>query len=260
MEYFWKENKRFVVAVAGGLLFAMLYHSFVVSPLRKGEGVALQTRDRERKALEARMGNGVPSAELLADLQRDCDLKRKALATVVADVSFKVGDAFKAPSKGGAKERYDQVKVDLDKELRSKASGKMEMPKLIGIETDAADETAPELLLRLSVVERLVDLALAAKVEKVEVVDALSGMGSGEPRKGVFLATYPVFMKFRGTEQAVFGMLHAVQKKGQFLAVTQFHAQKEDLGKDVVGGSIGVALLSVDEKATIDGKSPEKTE
>lgn len=259
MEYFWKENKKFVAAVAAALLGTWLYYAFVVSPLREGARAAAQTREREKKALEARMANGVPSPELLADLQRDCDFKKKALAAVAADVSFKEGDKFKAPSKGGAKERFDQVKVDLSGELVQKAgNARMEFPKSIGIETDSTEETAPELLLRLAVVERLVDIAVAAKVDKIEVIDALSGMDrGGEPRKGVFLSKYPVFMKFRGSEQAVFAVLHAAQKKGQFFAVTQFQVQQEDLAKDLCGASIGVALLRLDEKASIEPKAAQ---
>ncbi len=259
MEYLWKENKRFVVAVAAALLATLLYHLFVLSPLRTSADDAVRTRERERLALEARMVHGVPAPELLADLQRDCELKRKALAAVAAEVSFKEPDRFKAPAKGSAKERYDAVKVDLSKELSSKAAGaRMEFPKSIGIETDAAEEAAPELLLRLAVVDRLMDAAVAAKVDKIEVIDALSGMDrAGEPKKGVFLSKYPVFMKFRGTEQAVFSVLHAVQKKGQYFAVTQFQIHQEDPGKDLCGGSIGVALLKVDEKAPIEPKVQE---
>ena len=33
MEYFWKENKRFVLAVGGGLLFLLLYNGFVLGCL-----------------------------------------------------------------------------------------------------------------------------------------------------------------------------------------------------------------------------------
>jgi hypothetical protein len=62
-------------------------------------------------------------------------------------------------------------------------------------------------------------------------------------------------MKFRGTEQAVFSVLHAVQKKGQFFAVTQFQVSQEDLAKDLCGASIGVALLRVDDKAPIEPKA-----
>jgi hypothetical protein len=256
MEYFWKENKKFVIAVLAAPVLTLLYYMFVLWPLGKGAVDAAKTRDREKKALEARMANGVPSAELLADLQRDCDLKRKALATVAADVSFKEGDSFKAP-KGAAKERFDQVKVDLAKDLVQKAAtARMEIPKSLGIETDATDESAAELLLRLAVVERLVDIAVQAKVDKIEVIDALSGMDrAGEGRPGAFLTKYPVFMKFRGTEQAVFSVLHAVQKKGQFFAVTQFQVSQEDLAKDLCGASIGVALLRVDDKAPIEPKA-----
>ncbi len=256
MEYFWKENKKFVIAVAAALVVTWLYYQFVLWPLRSGAEAAAKTRDRETKALEARMAHGVPSGELLADLQRDCDLKRKALASVAADVSFKVGDPFKAP-KGGAKERFDQVRVDLSKELVQKAAGaRMEFPRSLGIETDATDETAPELLLRLAVVERLVDIAVQSKIDKIEVIDALSGMdGAGGSRQGVFLSKYPVFMKFRGSEQAVFNVLHAVQRKGQFFSVAQFQVAQEDLAKDLYGASIGVALLRVDDQAPIEPKA-----
>ena len=35
MEYFWKENKKFVIAVGGGLAFLILYNSIVLGPIRR---------------------------------------------------------------------------------------------------------------------------------------------------------------------------------------------------------------------------------
>jgi hypothetical protein len=40
MEYFWKENKKFVLAVAGAFVFLLLYNSFVLSPISKAASAA----------------------------------------------------------------------------------------------------------------------------------------------------------------------------------------------------------------------------
>ena len=65
MEYFWKENKRFVLAVAGGLAFLILYQSLVLGRIRSAGDLAERTRRNRQLEIERKMAQGVPTEESL---------------------------------------------------------------------------------------------------------------------------------------------------------------------------------------------------
>ena len=76
----------------------------------------------------------------------------------------------------------------------------------------------------------------------------------GPAKKGVFLGRLGVFMKFSGKAESVFKVLHGVQKRGQYLAVTNFEANRDDATKDLFAATISVSMLKVDEKGSLDIK------
>ena len=69
-----------------------------------------------------------------------------------------------------------------------------------------------------------------------------------------FLTKYSVFMKVSGKAESIFRIIHGAQKKGSYLAVTQFEIGRPDATKDLFEASIGVALLKVDDKAGLEAK------
>src|SRR3954462_6145587 len=95
MEYFWKENKRFVLAVGGGLAFLMLYNGVVRGRLRGAAAEAATARTRERRDLERKMAQGVPNDDGLVAGRRDRDQNRKLLAAMTPEVAFALPDRFK---------------------------------------------------------------------------------------------------------------------------------------------------------------------
>ena len=70
MEYFWKENKRFVITVAGGLAFLILYQSFVLGKIRSAADLADRTRRNKQMEIERKMAQGVPSEDSLVAARR----------------------------------------------------------------------------------------------------------------------------------------------------------------------------------------------
>ena len=168
MEYFWKENKKFVLAVAGGFVFLLLYNSFALGPLRSAAKSAADQRSREKKDLDRRMAQGVPKDETLAEARKDREANRRLLAQMVPEVTFAIDDRFLPPKRGGVKAHYDDLKLELSKELREKATaGRVTPPQSFGMGDDVTEETAPDLLLRLSIVDRLVKLAVESEIEKI---------------------------------------------------------------------------------------------
>jgi hypothetical protein len=257
MEYFWKENKKFVVAVAGGLAFLILYNSLVLGPIRRAADSAASTRSREKKDLERRMAQGVPKDDTLVEARRDRDQNRRILAAMVPEVAFTVDDRFMKPKRGGAKEHFDDLKLELTKELKEKAtSGKVTPPQSFGMEVDVTEETAPELLLRLAIIDRLVKLAVDSEIEKIEAIDGLYAMDQAarESKKSTFLTKTSVFMRFTGKVESVFKVLHGAQKKGSYLAVTHFEIGRPDATKDLFEASIAVTLLKVDDKGAFEAR------
>jgi len=260
MEYFWKENKKFVLAVGGGIVALMLYYSFVLGPVRKGASDAARDRLNAKRDIERRMQQGVPTEEALVAARRDRDLKRRQLGEMSPQVAFALNERFVVRKGDRAKdlsEYYLNLKLDLVKELQKKSvEGKLSFPQAVGLPDDVAEENAAEVLARCAVVERLVSLAVESDIEKIETLDGQYLMDRDErsSKKSQFLTKYSVFIKVVGKQESVFKMIHGAQKKGSYLAVTHFDLARPDATKDLFEASIAVAYLKVDDKAGLEAR------
>jgi hypothetical protein len=260
MDYFWKENKRFTLAVGGAAIAALLYVSFVLSPIRSGAANAASQRTRERLEYDALVAQGVPAKDAVAAAGQDRDEAAKALSALVKDVAFKPAERFRKPERE-AKGHYEDLRIKVGKELKERATkAKIDFQGDLGLSDDAPEERLAELLLRLAAVERLISAAIDAGVEKIEAVDGLAdARDSGPaPRRGGFLEAHQVFLKARCSSEAAFRIVHGAQKKGNYLAVTKFAWAQEDPARDFGTASIGVAVLRVDEKAPLEPKAEER--
>jgi hypothetical protein len=257
MDYFWKENRRFTLMVGGGLLFVLLFHWFVLGPIRAGADSAEKARGNQRRDLEAKMALGVPAPDALAAAKRDRDQYQKALGSVAKELVFKPDDRFKKGERESAKTHFENLRIEIEKQLREKAKdAKVDYAGTLGLGEEPLADQIPELLLRLAAAERVVSVALATGVEKIEQVDAMQTPSrDAAPGPGSFLNAYGVFVKFRAKSEAAYRIAHAVQKKGQYLAVTQFEWSRDDIARDSVLVQMGVAVLAVDEKAPLTPKS-----
>lgn len=255
MDYFWKENKKFVLAVGGAFVFLLLYNGFVLSPLSRAASSAASTRAAKKRELERRMAQGVPNDDGLVAGRRDRDQSRKLLASMAPEVTFELGDRYHAPRKKDLRAYFDNLKLDLVEQLRKKAvEGGVALTQNIGMPEDISEETATEALSRIAVAERLVALAIECGVDKIDVVDALHDQNNQNPNKSQYLTKYSVVMRVVGKAEEVFKLVHGAQKKGSFLAVTQFDMSRPDATKNSFESSITVALLKVDEKAGLEAK------
>ena len=254
MEYFWKENKRFVVAVGGGLVFLLLYQSLVLGKIRGAADAAERRRVSEKRDLERKMAQGVPTDDGLVQGRKDRDLNRKILASMAPETAFVIPERFQKP-KRDVKAHYENLKIELLNQLGEKAvAGRMSFPQTVGLPDDVNEDSAAEMLLRLAIVERLTNLCIEAECEKIETVNAVHGADQDErsSKKSQFLTKYSVFIRFHGKAESIFKVVHGVQKKGAYLAVTQFDMSRPDATKDVFEASLGVALLKVDDKGALE--------
>ena len=258
MEYFWKENKRYCIAVGGAFLFLILYYSFVIWPIRAGSAEAANKRIRERKELERRMSQGMPTVDGLALGRRDLAQTGKVLADMAPQVAFALPDRFQKPKREDIKSYYDNLKINLYNELKQKAIGqKVMFPQNLGLPDDVSDETAIEVLSRLAMVDRVVNLAIESEMERIDVIDGQYGMDQGngpQAKKSTFLTKYSIFVKVTGRAESVFRMVHGAQKKGSYLAVTHLDMGRSDATKDLFEVSMAVSLLRVDDKSGLEAR------
>ena len=255
MDYFWKENKKFVLAVAGAFVFLLLYNSFVLGPIGKAASAATTSRTNKKRELERRMAQGVPNDDGLVAGRRDRKQNRELLAGMAPAVEFAIDEKFRKPKKKDLREYFDNLKLDLTEQLKKKAvEGRVALTSNIGMPEDISDETAAEALARLAVIERLILLAIESGVEKIEMVDGQHDRDDRGGKKSQYLTKIPVVMKIVAKSESVFKVIHGAQKKGSFLAVTQFDMGRSDATKDLFEASITAAFLKVDEKAGLEAK------
>lgn len=254
MEYFWKENKKFTLAVACGLAFLILYQSLVLGKIRAAGDAAERRRVSEKRELERKMALGVPTDDGLAQARKDRDLNRKILTQMGPETAFAVPERFVKTS-GDVGAYYQNQKIELVNQLSEKAvAGRLVFPQTVGLPDDVTKDSAAEMLARMAVVERLTNLCIDAGCEKIETINAVHGADQDErsSKKSAFLTKYTVFMRFHGSAESVFKVFHGAQKKGSYLAVTGFDMSRPDATKDVFEASLAVALLKVDDKGALD--------
>src|ERR1041384_8624951 len=148
MDYFLKENKPFLVAVAAGLLGAILYNSFILQPLNHKADQARRSLQKERAELKMRMEHGVPSEESLRMARATRERSRQSLAALVKEVEVKVPDRFKKPERETAESYFEEQIVGLHKDLlRDAVKGSTEFPKTsagFGFGDQAGEATAAD--------------------------------------------------------------------------------------------------------------------
>jgi hypothetical protein len=226
----------------------------VLGKIRGAGDAADRRRVSEKRDLERKMGNGVPNDDGLAQARKDRDLNRGTLAKMGPETAFVIPERFQKP-KRDVKAYYENLKIELINQLGEKAvAGRVSFPQTVGLPDDVGDDSAAEMLMRLAIVERLTNLCIESECEKIETINAVHGADQDErsSKKSQFLTKYSVFIRFHGKAESIFKVVHGVQKKGAYLAVTQFDMSRPDATKDVFEVSLGVALLKVDDKGALE--------
>jgi hypothetical protein len=261
MEYFWKENKKYLIAVGAAVLFVILFQGFILGPARAKADQVARKRIQDEKALRARVELGVADEDQIGVAKIEIKRTRDLLASLQNDMAFKEAPRYRKPEGQTWAEHWNAEKLEVDRELQKLVRGMQAPRSFLPNVDDPSEDLARELLLRLAAVYRLVQVAVDAKVERIDVVDMLpvssAGTRKDEPvtQKGVFLNSYMVHMAFKGDQQSVFKVLQGVQKKGAgFLSVHHFEVDRRDPTKDYLDAVIRVNLLRVDEKAPIEVK------
>jgi hypothetical protein len=122
-----------------------------------------------------------------------------------------------------------------------------------GAVRDPAAEAVRELLIRLWVIDRVCKIAIDAGMDRIESIQATpdiqirDGTERGYPvtNPKLFFNRLPVGFKLRGPSAAIFKVVHGIQQKGEFLAVTGFSATKDDDHADLFVCELEVSALLI---------------
>jgi hypothetical protein len=167
MEYFWKENKKFVLAVGGGLVFLMLYYSFVLGPIRKGAADATRDRLNAKRDIERRMQRACPPSALVAARH---DRGEAEAASVMIPGGVHLNERFVHRA---TRRRTSPVLPEPQARSRQGTQeevgrGQAPVPQNVGRGRHREGQRA-EVLARCAVVERLVTAAVESDLDKIEI-------------------------------------------------------------------------------------------
>lgn len=248
MEYWLKENKKFLLAVAATALFVLLYWLVVLGPIRRGAQRATDKLAADRQNFAFLSSAGVPDEHALDQANSDLRAQEQKLDDLVKRTRLVVDEKYLSKDKYSTyREHFEARKLEVRDVLSD----------LAGADRDTFGFAAPPMeneaayqdgLLRLGVAEAAVNLAVPAAENggKIAAVDPFRGMDRPNPAD-LFVRRVPVEMKVVGTAESLFRILHAFQTKGGYLCVdTLTIGRAATSGQDLFDASIVVCGLVVD--------------
>jgi len=258
MEYFWKQNKIFVLAIAGGLVVVMIWYWLVLAPLNATAEQLRNERVTAEEELRTKMAAGVATEDMVTRGQKDLDRTKETVKGLVGDMASEPRDPFKASFEKGPSVFLD-VNLSMWKKLIEQAQGKRceikQKQSPFGNIANPSPEAARELLLRLQLVEKVCSVAIESGIDSIEKVIPVAP-SAGSRDKGAneavseakFLNALTVKMTLRGPSNAIFKAIHALQKKGEFYAVTGFNCRKDGEHEDRWECELEASALLINEK------------
>ncbi len=248
MDYWLKENKRFLIGVAGMAVFALLYWIVVLGPIRRGAKKATDQLSASRQNFAVLSAGGVPDERALDQASSDLRAHEQKLDELVRRLRLAVEEKYLSKDKyANFREHFEARKLEVRDELSDLAGADRESfgfgaPVL---ENEAAYQDG---LLRLGVAAAAVKLAVPAAESggKITAVEPFRASQNPEPTE-VFARRMPIEMKVVGTAESLFRILHAFQTKGGYLCVdTLSIGRAATSGQDLFEASIVVSGLVVD--------------
>jgi len=270
VEYWWKENKGYAIAVGVGVVAIAVWYFYVAGGLATQSARLQSARVAAEQALDRQMAAGVPSEDVVGRAKRDVERANKLLADLRGEMCLRMTDsadakkqiefsaAYKPPGGKGPADFFVSHKEEVRKKIQdAAATAGVGLPnEPLGFPTQPEgmpDEVGVEWLARLSIVERLALGAIQAGITKIDSVVAVVApdIDTAVVRKGMFVNRLTVRMKIFGPSKAVFEWLHGVQKKSDFLAVDEFKTVKENPHEDVFSAEMDVSGLIIDPNGSL---------
>jgi hypothetical protein len=245
MDLFWREHKRFILGVAGALAFGYFLYLFVISPARKARMDDQEKLQSLRKQLAQQLETrGQPTDDILARATEDLGRIEKSVRMLAADLTMDVPREFVVPKTEKNPSFYfdtqfNRVKLELKRRAPKAGRDGVRLPPddRFGFATPPGPQSAPESLIRLSLIQRLVQSAfeIAQKLRDapaVEVIGLQAIPGSGKdataPPANRFMQRHPVEVQIKTGFVGFLSILHTLGQKGGFLALDRIRFVKDD--------------------------------
>src|SRR5262245_9843104 len=97
MEYFWKQNKSYVIAVGAIAAGAILWHMLLIAPTRRAAEALRLERDAAESALAAAITAGQAGDDMIARAERDLERSEELVASLSADMAAPEKPPFSPP-------------------------------------------------------------------------------------------------------------------------------------------------------------------
>ncbi|MBI2901485.1 MAG: hypothetical protein HYY17_14970 [Planctomycetes bacterium] len=218
MEYWLKENRKFLIAVGAIALCVILHLVLIYRPISAGAAKEAKTREAKERNYRSQSSGGVPSDAAIS--QADTELKnlRQKLGDAVKTHRFALPDRFRG--KGKHEDHFKDVYLNVRDELKTLngSAGLGEFREDFGfasvISRIQGDEVAAEeALLRLAVADAAVRSAIAVMKPGDRFADIdISIEGPKETGGERFLRKVAVRIRVSGSLEGVFRVAHAFQQ------------------------------------------------
>jgi hypothetical protein len=267
MKAWWAKHGSFVLPVAiGAALMAGWYFGFYRG--LRDEAAAFRL-EAEALAQEAgRVVGGVANEKDLAAAANDLQQRAEALDTLTRQVHFALPEWARAALEKGAgpvkfsTEVTQQADAFARKGLRLKGGGAVAM----GFAVEKPPESlAPEYLLRLAVVIRLLEVMIDAGARNVQKVVPFPNPSRPAPEDAEvparFLNGVAVRVSFEDTAARVFEVVHRIQSPPSgkpYLSILAFEARQPNPGADLLKAELVVGALSIERDAPVAPPAAEE--
>ena len=208
---YWQENKRFVMTVVGGLIVFLISLSVINSTI----GGELKDKRRELTKLRSDLGKSRYQGSDLATARSENEALEGVVETLAAAVAFDTRPEFQLDASSGTSgnqyfNRVTAVREDL---LRRANRSNVRVVPDLGLPALAPtrDEDIARHLDALDVIERVLEVAIAEGVARIEKIDIRLDPGL-HGRKGVGrVEKTRITMKMSGPSAPILRLLAATQ-------------------------------------------------
>lgn len=254
----WSERQQVLATIlmAGALMFALWF--FLLAPVNSRRNRLENEIEAMRAQLAARnylLGEDVLRKKVQSEEQYERALQREWTSTVARISAFPNPETEDAMQVGHID--FKVALFDVRRRLQRKSRDlNISLPHNLGMDDAVtSSEDARKLMLQLRTVEKLVDLTLDMKIDKLRDITPMEPVPRGLSNAAApFFEEYPVEVQFYGDIESVFDLFRATLKPAQTLALRRLRV--ESVARDKPG------LLSVD--AVLSGlvflQSPEQVQ
>jgi len=220
-----------VIMMAGMLIFALWF--FLLLPLNR-QRHRLERDIEEMTGYLARKNYLLPEDVLGKTKSKACDFNRNIHDDWLELMSRMAAFPNQEMLAGSSVNRID-FKVALF-QVRHRLLGKsrsmgIELPRDLGIEeTVAGNEDARRLMLQLRAVEKLADLALDLKINRLRYLEPMPPVQHRAGNDQVYIEEYPVRMDFDGTLDNVYSLFKAILDPAHVFVVKHFRLENPGPG------------------------------